>query len=220
MKEEIALDRLDPARTALVVVHMAGSQRRVNGAGSRPACISASGCRRSRMNNIVKIFGAASWLALAALVGPIGAAAQEAPRSQTAAATDITAHVKATYVRVILPHSAAAPLIEHYTKDLGGRVAFEFDYPSINARIVGLTSGYGNLSAEFTDHPESFDQWRRDTRLMYVVDDVPAMLKAVEQAGLKVVQPPTQSPLAWTGRFELSPGFVIEVIQWLPGKEP
>jgi len=136
----------------------------------------------------------------------------------SAAPGDITAHVKATYVRVILPHSAAPALIEHYTKNLRGRVAYDFEWPAINARIVGLTSEYGNISAQFTDRAESFDQWRRDTRVMYDVDDVPAILKAAEQAGLNVVQPLAQTPVAWQGRFELAPGFVVEVIEWLPGK--
>src|SRR5262249_18003426 len=156
------------------------------------------------------------------LTPAIGASAQEGPQPGLAAVSavpgDIAAHVKATYVRVILSPSAAPALIEHYTTNLRGRVAYDFEWPAINARIVGLTSEYGNISAQFTDRPESFDQWRRDTRIMYDVDDVPAILEAAEQAGLKVVQPLAQTPVAWQGRFELAPGFVVEVIKWLPGK--
>lgn len=175
----------------------------------------------------MKKLGISILLAACALTASVAGQAAQAeakdPQSQTGAITSpvpgsVAAHLKATYVRVILPHSAAPALIEHYTKDLRGRVAYDFQWPAIGARIVGLTSAYGNISAQFTDRPESFDQWRRDTRIMYEVDDVSAVLKAAEQAGLKVVQNLNQTPVAWQGRFELAPGFVVEVIKWLPGK--
>jgi hypothetical protein len=129
-------------------------------------------------------------------------------------------HIHATFVRVILPTSAAQMLIDHYTKEMNGRVAYDFEMPAIKARMIGLTSPHGNVSAQITDNAESFDQWRRDTRLLYEVDDVPATLKDAAQSGFKIVQELNQTPAVLQGRFEVVPGFVVEVITWLPGKEP
>lgn len=129
--------------------------------------------------------------------------------------SDISAHVKSTYFRVILPRSEEQPLTQRYTDNLNGRVAYAFDWPAINTRIVGLESPYGNVSAQFTDEPESFDQWRRDTKVMFEVDDVSTVLEAAERHGLKIVQKLGRTPVAMQGRFELVPGFVVELITFL-----
>jgi hypothetical protein len=86
--------------------------------------------------------------------------------------------------------------------------------------MIGITSPHGNISAQITDHVDAFEQWRRDTRLLYEVDDVPATLKTAAQAGLKIVQGLNRTPRVWQGRYEVVPGFVVEVVTWLPGKEP
>ncbi|MEI5996318.1 hypothetical protein H3V53_03580 [Paraburkholderia bengalensis] len=134
--------------------------------------------------------------------------------------SSVASHIKSTYVRVILPNSQAQPLIDRYTHDLNGRVHYDFEMRDIKARMIGITSPHGNISAQITDNAASFDQWRRDTRLLYEVDDVPATLKAAEEAGFKIVQPLNRTVSVWQGRYEVVPGFVVEVVTWLPGKEP
>jgi hypothetical protein len=51
---------------------------------------------------------------------------------------------------------------------------------------------------------------------MYVCDDVQATLEAARDAGLKVVQPKAVTPKGVNGRFELVPGYVIEVVTLQP----
>lgn len=136
--------------------------------------------------------------------------------SASALPPDITAHITATYVRVILPMSQAQPLIQKYTGKLKGHIVYDFDFPAIKSRVVDLESPYGNLSAVFTDDFQSYDEWRKNTRLVYVVDDVQATLDAAERNGLKIVQKFNRTPVAWQGRFEVVPGFVIEIVKFSP----
>ncbi|MEI5997898.1 hypothetical protein H3V53_12020 [Paraburkholderia bengalensis] len=132
----------------------------------------------------------------------------------------LASHVKSTYARVILTTAEAEPLVERYTKDLDGRVNYDFEMPAIKARMIGITSPHGNISAQITDSAETYDQWRLDTKLLYEVDDVPATLRDAQAAGFKIVQPLSRTPMVWQGRYEVVPGFVVEVVKWLPGKEP
>lgn len=177
------------------------------------------------MEKTIKAFGVTTWLvALGLIMTSNGKAAEQASQPQTSTAasvvsSNITAHVQSTFVRVILPMSEAQPLIERYTGHLNGRVAYDFSWPAINSRIIGLESPQGNISAQFTDHPEAYDQWRKDTKLMFVVDDVSAVLEAAERDGLKIVQKLGRTPVAMQGRFEIVPGFVVELIAWLPPSE-
>ena len=68
------------------------------------------------------------------------------------------------------------------------------------------------MSGEFTDMLDELPDYRKDTRVMYVCDNVQATLNAAREAGLRIVQPPSQTSMGFSGRFEFAPGYVIEVI--------
>ncbi|MGI2036085.1 hypothetical protein ACRQ1B_27285 [Rhizobium panacihumi] len=165
-------------------------------------------------------FAVTTLLAVVVFTLPAIGNAQAQPAATVASTlpSDISAHVQDMYVRVILPTTEAAPLIKRYEEHLNGHVAYDFNWPAENLRVVGLASPFGNLSVEFTDKPEALDQFRKDTRLMYVVDDVPSVLAAAERDGLPVVQKLARTPVAMQGRFELVPGFDVEIISMLPAK--
>lgn len=174
-----------------------------------------------RRINAMKKFGFPLLLAACVATVPLmGRAAQpdaQAPGvSASALPADITSHVTATYIRVILPMAQAQPFVQQYTEKLKGRVAYDFDFPAIKSRVVGMESPYGNFSAVFTDDYQSYDEFRKNTRLMYMVDDVQATLDAAERNGMKIVQKFAKTPVAWQGRFEVVPGFVIEIVKFFP----
>lgn len=175
---------------------------------------------RQRINVMKKFSFYLLFAACVAAVPLMSLAAQPETQAPVASAAplpaDITSHVTATYVRVILPMSQAEPLVQQYTEKLKGRVVYDFDFPAIKSRVVGLESPHGNLSAIFTDDFQSYDDFRKNTRLMYVVDDVQATLDAAERSGLKIVQKFARTPVAWQGRFEVVPGFVIEIVKFFP----
>jgi hypothetical protein len=158
-----------------------------------------------------------------------GAFAQTGPSDQTAdtaphstamtepVQTGVAAHFRSDpYVRTILPRSEAGAFVKQYVDKLGAHLAWDFEFPAAHVRVIGLESKIGNLSIEFTDVYASLPEYRKNTRIMYVCDDVQATLEAARDAGLKVVQPKAVTPVGINGRFELVPGYVIEVVTLQP----
>jgi hypothetical protein len=129
----------------------------------------------------------------------------------------VAAHFRSgPYVRVILPRSEAGTFVKQYVDKLGGRLVWDFEFPAAHVRVIGLESKLGSLSAEFTDVLASLPEYRKNTKIMYVCDDMQATLDAARDAGLKVVQPKAVTPAGINGRFELVPGYVIEVVTLQP----
>jgi predicted enzyme related to lactoylglutathione lyase len=156
-----------------------------------------------------------------AQTGPSGQTADGAPHptaTNEPALTGVAAYFRSgPYVRVILPRSEARAFVEQYVDKLGGHLAWDFEFPAAHIRVIGFESKLGNFSVEFTDVYDSLPEYRKNTRIMYVCDDVQATLEAARDAGLKVVQPKAVTPVGINGRFELVPGYVIEVV-WMPPK--
>jgi predicted enzyme related to lactoylglutathione lyase len=155
-----------------------------------------------------------------AQTGPWGQTADTAPHSMAMnepVMTGVAAHFRSEpYVRVILPRSVAEAFVKQYVDKLGGHLTWDFEFPAAHIRVIGFESKLGNLSVEFTDVYDSLPEYRKNTRIMYVCDDVQATLEAARDAGLKVVQPKAVTPKGINGRFELVPGYVIEVVTLQP----
>jgi hypothetical protein len=145
-----------------------------------------------------------------AQTGPSGQTPDTAPPSTAMTEpvlTGVAAHFRSgPYVRIILPRSEAGTLVKQYVDKLGGRLAWDFEYPAAHVRVIGLESKLESLSAEFTDVLASLPDYRKNTKIMYVCDDVQATLDAARDAGLKIVQPKAVTPVGINGRFELVPG--------------
>lgn len=174
----------------------------------------------------MKSIYASACFAAFALLSPLSShAADQAPMAAPAVVSaapalpsDMSGHIRETFIRVILPLSEKEQFIKTYTQHLNGYVTSEFDWPATHLYIVVMKSPFGNVSAEFTDRPEALDQFRKDTKVMYVVDDVPAVLAAAERDGMPIIQKLARTPVAMQGRFELLPGYVVEIVSFLHGK--
>jgi hypothetical protein len=129
----------------------------------------------------------------------------------------ISEHFKnAPYMRVFLARSEADEFVKRYVEQLDGRVVYDFEFPRLNARVIVIESPFGNLSAECTDTFDALPDYAKKTRVMYMCDDVNETLKTARDAGLNVVQDFSPTPGGTQGRFELAPGYVVEVITLSP----
>jgi hypothetical protein len=68
------------------------------------------------------------------------------------------------------------------------------------------------MSVEFTDVVDELPAYRKQTRVLYLCDNVQATLNAARDAGLRIVRPVSQTSTGFSGRFEVAPGYVVEVI--------
>jgi hypothetical protein len=143
--------------------------------------------------------------------------AEDSPGQRTAGGQkqrlkEVSAHFKSgPYFRIILPRSEFDYFVTRYI-DNGGHVEWDFELPGTSARIIGLKSPLGNTSVEFIEVVDELPDYRKQTRVMYVCDNVQTTLNAARDAGLRIVQPVSQTSVGFSGRFEFAPGYVIEVI--------
>lgn len=125
---------------------------------------------------------------------------------------EVSKHFKSgPYFRIILPRSDVNYFTTQYI-DNGGRVEWDFELPGASARIFGLRSPFGNMSVEFTDVVDELPAYRKQTRVLYLCDNVQATLNAARDASLRIVRPVSQISTGFSGRFEVAPGYVVEVI--------
>ena len=109
---------------------------------------------------------------------------------------------KGPYIRFYTARADADAFVKRYVEQLEGRLEYEFEIESLDVKVIGVESPFGNVSVAATDNFDALPDYIKKTEVLYFTDDIHQTLKAAHEVGINVLQEPTEVPV---GFFALSP---------------
>ena len=124
--------------------------------------------------------------------------------------------VSGPYERLFLIPGQEQQYIRNYIDLLGGKIEYVFRLEEYhNLMVVGLQSPLGHVSLVVIE-PEklaTLPDFIRNTKIMFVVDDIDAVYRKAEKNGIPILQKRTPNIMGAQGRLELAPGYIIELAE-------
>ncbi|RKG53919.1 hypothetical protein D7V64_05785 [Acinetobacter cumulans] len=124
--------------------------------------------------------------------------------------------VAGPYERVFLEPGQEQQYIRNYIDFLGGKIEYVFRLTEYhNLLVVGLQSALGHVSLVVleADKLATLPDFIRDTKIMFVVDDIEAVYQKAEKNGIPILQKRTPNIMGAQGRLELAPSYIIELAE-------
>lgn len=124
--------------------------------------------------------------------------------------------VSGPYERVFLEPGQERQYIRNYIDLLDGRIEYVFRIKEYsNLLVIGLQSSLGDVSLVVLESEEvaKLPDFIRDTKIMFVVDDIEAVYLKAEKNGIPILQKRTPNIMGAQGRLELAPGYIIELAE-------
>lgn len=120
------------------------------------------------------------------------------------------------YERVFFAPGDELQYVRNYLDFFDGVVEYDFRIAEyFNLRVIGLQSRLGHVSlvAIEEENRAKLPDFIRETRTMFVVDDIDAVYAKARAAGIPVLQPRTENIMGAQGRLELAPGYIVELAE-------
>lgn len=124
--------------------------------------------------------------------------------------------VSGPYERVFLEPGQEQQYIRNYIDFLDGHIEYIFRIKEyFNLLVVGLQSSLGDVSLVVleSEHVAKLPDFIRDTKIMFVVNDIEAVYSKAEKNGIPILQKRTPNIMGAQGRLELAPGYIIELAE-------
>lgn len=124
--------------------------------------------------------------------------------------------VSGPYERVFLEPGQEKQYIRNYIDLFDGHVEYVFRIEEyFNLLVVGLQSVLGDVSLVVleSEHVAKLPDFIRDTKIMFVVDDIEAVYRKAEKNGIPILQKRTPNIMGAQGRLEIAPGYIIELAE-------
>ena len=124
--------------------------------------------------------------------------------------------VSGPYERLFLEPGQEQQYIRNYIDLLDGRIEYMFRIEEyFNLLVVGLQSALGDVSLVVleSEHVAKLPDFIRDTKIMFVVDDIEAVYRKAEKNGIPILQKRTPNIMGAQGRLELAPGYIVELAE-------
>ena len=124
--------------------------------------------------------------------------------------------VSGPYERLFLEPGQEQQYIRNYIDLLDGRIEYMFRIEEyFNLLVVGLQSALGDVSLVVleSEHVAKLPDFIRDTKIMFVVDNIEAVYRKAEKNGIPILQKRTPNIMGAQGRLELAPGYIVELAE-------
>lgn len=124
--------------------------------------------------------------------------------------------VSGPYERVFLEPGQEQQYIRNYIDLLDGRIEYVFRIKEyFNLLVVGLQSTLGDVSLVVLESEQvtKLPDYIRDTKIMFVVDDIEAVYRKAEKNAIPILQKRTPNIMGAQGRLELAPGYIVELAE-------
>ena len=124
--------------------------------------------------------------------------------------------VSGPYERLFLEPGQEQQYIRNYIDLLDGRIEYMFRIEEyFNLLVIGLQSALGDVSLVVleSEHVAKLPDFIRDTKIMFVVDDIEAVYRKAEKNGIPILQKRTPNIMGAQGRLELAPGYIVELAE-------